>query len=623
MKAEHPDINDTLRTEGPDAVRARHDKASLIAKAKGGQAVTADSASSEDQKKADDWLTAFAKQSQQALAKRAAEKKITPPPDEKTLVEALARKDHTEYDRLRGDVAETLGVRVGTLDDKVEALRKKMAAAGGALPHWEVEPWSEPVDGTALLESLRQQFARYVVLPTHAAVALALWTLHTWVFQCFDITPYLSITSPTKRCGKTVLMTLLFWLSWRGKKSDSMSKAAIYRSVEGERPTLILDEVSWVLDSKDDRQGILCGGFERNGYVEICEGEGANITTRQFSTFCPKAFGLIGKLTGTLTDRSICVHMRRKLRTDKVERLRRRDNGDFARLRQQCLRWANDNAKALEEAQPEVDDRLNDRALDFWEPLFIIADRIGGSWPQLARQAAYALNGMEDEDGANVEVLRDIRVAFGDDEVIRSADLVAKLAVDPERPWAEWKHGRPLSQKQLGALLRPLGIISETVSVPGFNDAKGYKRARFEEAWAAYCPGQNRSPPDFEPSKRRSVAMPVESAQVGDFGSVAPGSADASKNGKLSHSHAGFDASTDRKAQNSGQGHFDQEPELALGQRCDHCGWPGATGQWDWQGRPNGVWLHSACEAPWFDRETGRPPRDEPRLAADKRTSPG
>jgi len=47
-------------------------------------------------------------------------------------------------------------------------------------------------------------------------------------------------------------------------------------------------------------------------------------------------------------------------------------------------------------------------------------------------------------------------------------------------PWAEWKHGRPLTQKQLGGLLRPFGIVSETVSIPGFNDAKGYKRIRFE-----------------------------------------------------------------------------------------------------------------------------------------------
>ena len=54
-----------------------------------------------------------------------AKKKIAPPPDEKAVVAALASKDHTEYDRLRAGVAETFGVRVGTLDDKVEALRKK------------------------------------------------------------------------------------------------------------------------------------------------------------------------------------------------------------------------------------------------------------------------------------------------------------------------------------------------------------------------------------------------------------------------------------------------------------------------------------------------------------------
>jgi hypothetical protein len=87
------------------------------------------------------------------------------------------------------------------------------------------------------------------------------------------ITPYLAITSPTRRCGKTVPMTMLYWLCRRAKKNDHMSKASIYRSVEAEQPTLILDEVGWVVDMKDERQGILCGGFERLGFVEICEGE--------------------------------------------------------------------------------------------------------------------------------------------------------------------------------------------------------------------------------------------------------------------------------------------------------------------------------------------------------------
>src|SRR5262245_21194049 len=243
---------------------------------------------------AEDWLTAFAKKSNEALAKRAERKQGKKPPDEQALVEALARKGHTEYDRMRSDLADTLGIRVGTLDDKVEATRKKLAATSAvALPHWAGEPWPEEVDGAALLDALRREFSCYIALPPHADVALALYVLHTYTFSHFDLTPYLAITSPTRRCGKTVLMTLLYWLCCRGKKSDSMSKAAIYRSVENEKPTLVLDEVSWVLDPKDDRQGILCGGFERNGFVEICEGEGANITPRRFSTYCPKVFGQI------------------------------------------------------------------------------------------------------------------------------------------------------------------------------------------------------------------------------------------------------------------------------------------------------------------------------------------
>ena len=209
-------------------------------------------------------------------------------------------------------------------------------------------------------------------------------------------------------------MTLLYWLCGRGKKSDSMSKPAIYRSVDTERPTLVLDEVGWVLDPKDERQGILCGGFERNGFVEVCEGEGTSITTRLFSTFCPKAFGLIGQLTPTLTDRSIVIAMRRKMPSEKAERLRRRDTDEHAQLRQKCLRWATDNAEALKQAAPPMLSALNDRANDLWEPLLSIADRAGGEWPDLARKAALALsgNGAAGDDNQGVELLRDAKKVF-------------------------------------------------------------------------------------------------------------------------------------------------------------------------------------------------------------------
>jgi hypothetical protein len=48
--------------------------------------------------------------------------------------------------------------------------------------------------------------------------------------------------------------------------------------------------------------------------------------------------------------------------------------------------------------------------------------------PTCVRQAVCLLSGEGHEaTGGNIELLRDIKLAFGDDEAIRSANLVAKL----------------------------------------------------------------------------------------------------------------------------------------------------------------------------------------------------
>jgi Protein of unknown function (DUF3631) len=289
-------------------------------------------------------------------------------------------------------------------------------------------------------------------------------------------------------------MTMLYWLCCRGKKNDTMSRAAIYRSVETEKPTLLLDEVSWVVDLKDDRQGILCGGFEQLGHAEVCEGDGANITVRRYSTYCPKAFGIIGKLTATLMDRSIEITMQRKTKNDKVERLGRRDNDDHVKFRRQCLRWAHDNRQALAAITPKAPTGLNDRAFDAWEPLLAIAEYVGGDWPKLAREAAIALSGGE---GANEErseeLLADIKVIFaatGGDELTTKA-LVAALCADEERPWATWNKGKPISDRQIAKLLKLFSIMSEDVYPPGERHAKGYKKARFLDAFERYLAAAN------------------------------------------------------------------------------------------------------------------------------------
>jgi putative DNA primase/helicase len=558
---------------------------------------------------AEDWLSAFAKKSQEALAARDAEKQISPKPDEKALVEVLARKDHTEYDRVRGEVAETLGIRVGTLDDKVEAIRKKRAALDDdALPHWKVDPWPEPVDGAELLNSIKQVFRRYIVLPKGADIALALWVLHAWTYDAGDISPFLVLVSPTKRCGKTSTLIVLLYLTPRSELSSNITGPALFRYIEQSHPTLLIDEADSFVRDNDELRGILNSGHTKAAaYVRRTVEEGGQHTTRRFSTWTPKAVATIRKLADTLEDRAVTFTLQRKARGAKVERLRRRDNEQFATLRRKAARWAADNFDKLTDPNPEVPGVLNDRAADNWRPLLAIAELAKGAWPKDAILAAATLSGEEDDGAIGVELLRDIKEAFGTDAEIRSADLVAALTADPERPWADWRHGRPLTQKQLATLLKPFCIISTNVTPPGRVQGKGYRRADFEEAWEVYCPVKTPSPDHSGEFSRPSIQRPVESTQVDGFRSVQKASADGSKNGKLSYSHAGLDAWTDKNGGNGAKGCSDQEtaPDPLLdistfSRRCAHCLQPGASLEVALADRPGTASLHRECEGPWL-----------------------
>src|SRR5262249_38644938 len=215
--------------------------------------------------------------------------------------------------------------------------------------------------------------------------------------------------------------------------------------------------------------------------------------------WAPKAIATIRELVDTLEDRSIIITLQRKPKTAAVERLRKRDSEEFATLRRKAARWAADNLDKLTDPEPAIPDALNDRAADNWRPLLAIADLAGGEWPQLARQACLTLSGESAEEAMGVMLLADCRRAFGDDDAIRSADLVTKLATDPERPWAEYNRGHPITQRQVAKLLGGrggFGIFSVNVRPKVGPQGKGYRRIDFEEAWASYCPDQTSSRTD-------------------------------------------------------------------------------------------------------------------------------
>jgi hypothetical protein len=271
----------------------------------------------------------------------------------------------------------------------------------------------------------------------------------------------------------------------------NVTPAVLFRTIEKYAPTLLIDEADTFIRDNDELRGVINSGLTRTTAVCI-RAVGDDHDPRAFSTWCPKAIALIGKLPGTLADRTIEVSMRRRTAGEHVTRLRQdRIGADCADLRQQAARWTDDHLDVLQHADPDVPDGLHDRAADCWRPLLAIADAAGGRWPALAREAATALSGESSDDDAGTMLLTDIRSVFADEDnpdVLGSTFIVEKLATIEDRPWAEWSKGRPLSTAKLARLLKLYDIHpAGNVRVHG-KVTKAYRQVAFIEAWERYIP---------------------------------------------------------------------------------------------------------------------------------------
>jgi putative DNA primase/helicase len=442
---------------------------------------------------------------------------------------------------------------------------------------------------------------------------LPLWALHAWTMNAGDISPFMVLVSPTKRCGKTTILIILYYLTPRSELASNISPSALFRYVEDVQPTLLIDEADSFVSDNDELRGILNSGHTKAAAHVIRNVEiNGEHKARRFSTWAPKAIATIRELADTLQDRAVVITLQRKPRTATVERLRKRDSDEFAILRRKAARWAKDNFEKLSDPDPNIPENLNDRAADNWRPMLAIADLAGGNWPRRAREAACVLSGDgHDTSAINVDLLADIRAAFGESDVITSADLVTALVADLERPWATWgKSAKPLTQNQLARLLKPFSITSGTVHPLGRPDAKGYMRSHFEEIWAAYLsPGQNLSlqpSPTFKTSNRPNAD---EMGITRNFQSVQDVSSDGLKNANLFYSHATLDAWTFQNAESG------DESDSAMAED-EEPGWQGIDGGgiccaqchdpsepiWMCSSVEGSIPLHEQCRRSWFQR---------------------
>src|SRR6266853_2617138 len=93
-------------------------------------------------------------------------------------------------------------------------------------------PTPKDTAGAQFAATLESTFRKYLALDAGLPIVLALWTLATHVFECFDAFPYLAITSPTKRCGKTRLAEIIEMFSNNGLRTVGATSAVLFRTIQ-------------------------------------------------------------------------------------------------------------------------------------------------------------------------------------------------------------------------------------------------------------------------------------------------------------------------------------------------------------------------------------------------------
>jgi putative DNA primase/helicase len=462
MEMKAKDANEILRTQGADALRDAADKA-----------FTAENLEAEDLGAV---LVANLKKQQEEQQKQIA---------------ALAAKDPIAYDQERKKTAKKLGVRVSTLDKTVTRRRVKIEEEeleAELFKHWQVKRWSKEIVGEKLLKLIEERLKKHVVMTPEAAVSVTLWIMLTWAHDAAVHSPILLVTSPEPDSGKSTLLSVVEMLARRSLSSVGISPAALYRCIDRWHPTLIIDEADATFADNDDLRACVNSGWTRGAGVLRCEGDENQV--KLFSTFAPKAIGLKGKkIPDTTASRAIVIEMSRKLPDEVVENFDHIDSPEFKEIRARALRWTEDNLEPLKRAAPALPDGFTNRLAANWRLMIAIADAAGGDWPKKARKSAavIAKNKATIDAGRGVELLADTRDVFdrlGVDRLL-SRKLIEELAVDPEKPWAEYRPGKQITQKQMANLLRPYFITSSPIWI-GDVSARGYMRSQFEDAWKRY-----------------------------------------------------------------------------------------------------------------------------------------
>lgn len=346
-------------------------------------------------------------------------------------------------------------------------------------------PKQNTADTTAtLVDDIKAYVSRFVTVGADELHVIALWVLHTWTFGPEVphpyTTPYLYIYSAEKRSGKTRLLEVLETIVRNPARVTDPSAAVLFRSIEIEQPTVMVDEADavWSGAKNESLRGAINAGYKTGGKVpRIEKGE-----VRYFSVFAPKALAGIDNnmLPDTIRDRCLPIHMHRQP-AGTSEQFFSWDVDTIAEpLRERIEKWVKTDYLKLSQDRPKAFAEVGDRAWEICMPLVQISKGFKSMYAPTKKALVTLLtqdDGREDPATRMLSTLREVWEANGNPASLPTALFLEALNGDDG--------GSGWNQKLLSNRLRPYGIKSKTIRYKQ-QVVRGFSRSDMQDAFARY-----------------------------------------------------------------------------------------------------------------------------------------
>ena len=240
-----------------------------------------------------------------------------------------------------------------------------------------------------IYQTIRNKILYYMDFSGKDEIAdvLTCWVIATYCYPIFYWFPHLLFNAPSQS-GKSKGATIVSYLSFRGfdlGASSGVTPAQIFRTLEGNRGTILIDEFEQTKGNQtSDMQQLvnqlLNASASKDAYVIRNEKLNNGWVAKKFHIFCPKIACNISGINPTSLSRYISFSwLKTSSEKGKRKPYREKDKKSFSPIREDLYILILENYHKIKEMYEGLEIELSNRDEDNWLPLFAIAKFIDGA----------------------------------------------------------------------------------------------------------------------------------------------------------------------------------------------------------------------------------------------------